>query len=212
VGDRGIGVLGLLIVAGSFGWSVAGGDGESITGMVIIGLTVVVADVLRWRSGAYGLDLAVPADRTLPAPAWGWLLGSAAVIGLVASVAAGAVGGAVIAGIALIATVVGPLRDAAPGRVPYQAAASARRIRQFVRAHGAAENEAVPGYLTGVGEPGVRLFVGAPDGAWTDVMAGRDADLVAELARVELRDQTDPASGRLVRVHRPFWTQMTASW
>lgn len=183
-----------------------------MTALVVIGLVVTGADVMIWRSAAFGIDLAVPDGRVVPAPAWGWLLGPSAAVGLMASVIAGSVAGGVIAGAVLIGTLVGPLRSQPPGAISSRVADVARGLRLFVRMHGAAEGASVPGYLSSVGHPGVRLFVTAPDGAWAEAMVARDADLVAELARIELSDQVDPVAGRLVRVDRPFWEQMTASW
>lgn len=212
VRNRTIGAAGLAAVAVALVSAVADGGRDLVTALVVVGLVVVAADVVSWRSAVFGVDLAVPEGRALPAPAWGWVVGPAAVVGLLACVIAGSVAGGVIAGAVLIGTLVGPLRAKPAASLPRSATEVARGLRSFVRAHGAAEGDEVPGYLSPLGDPGTRLVVAAPDGAWADALVGADAALVAELARVALAEPVAAEAGRLVRIDRPFWEQMAASW
>jgi hypothetical protein len=71
----------------------------------------------------------------------------------------------------------------------------------------------VGGYVTPVGESGVRMFVVAPDGRWADAMvSAAEAAQIAQLARVDLNDPADSTTGQRVRVDDDLWTAMARSW
>jgi hypothetical protein len=211
VRDRAIGLAGLFVVAIAVVWAMAGG-GAVVTGaLVIVGLLFTVVDAGGWRHA--DLDLAVPEGERLPSPPWGFIVGPAGGLGLVAALLAGAPLVAVVAATALVAALPGAIARLPATPLPYRVAAQARRLRKFVRAHGAAAGEPVPGYLAPVGESGARLFVFAPDGAWGDLMLRPDEpESVARLAQVELAEATDPNAGRKLHIGPQLWESMNRSW
>jgi hypothetical protein len=218
VSRRLLGLCGVAVVLGAAAWASVGGPAAAVVTLVIIGTVLAAADAVVWNAeagpdGSGGSDLAVPAGRRLRPPPWGLTVGAAAGLGVLASVLAGAPWAA--AALALVLVLAGAvlLRPAPEREVPAGVVSTARRLRSFARSHGLGPGEPAAGYLTSVGESGVRLFVIAPDGRWADAMASAtDAVEIARLARVELSDPADPATGRQVRVDADLWTAMTRSW
>ena len=213
-----LGLCGVAVVLSAAVWASVGGPAASVVTLVVIGTVLTGADALVWNAeagpdGSGGSDLMVPAGRRLRPPPWGLTVGAAAGLGVIASVLAGTPWAA--AAFALVLFLAGAvlLRPATEREVPARVVSTARRLRSFARAHGVGPDERAGGYLTPVGESGVRLFVVAPDGRWADAMvSATDATQIARLARIELSDPTDPATGRRVRVDAGLWTTMTRSW
>lgn len=211
VRERVVGLAGLLVVAVALGWALAGGGAVIVGALVVIGLALTVADAVTWRGA--DLDLAVPEGERLPAVPWGFVVGPAGALGLVAALVAGALVIAVLAAAAAVASLPGAVARLPRTPLPYRAAAQARRLRQFVQAHGAAEGQPVAGYVAPVGESGSRLFVFAPDGAWGDVMLRPDeSESVVALARIDLAEATDPDAGRKLQIGPQLWETMNRSW
>jgi hypothetical protein len=206
-----ISLTGLFVVAIAVVLALAGGGAVVVGALVVVGLIFTVADAVQWRSVDY--DLAVPEGERLPSVPWGFLVGPAGGLGVVAALVAGALPVAVVAGVAALAAVPGALSRLPATPLPYRVAANARRIRRFARDHGVAEGSPVPGYLVPVGESGARLFVLAPDGAWGELMLRPDEpDGVVRLARIELAEPTDPNAGRKLQIGPSLWELMNRSW
>lgn len=212
VAVRVLGLAALLTVTTAAVWAAVRGEGAPGGAVAALGLLLAVAYAFVRRESALRLDLAVPEDRRLPAPPWGWVVGATAGIGVVAASLAGDVPVAVLSGIVLAVALGGPVRPKPPSLIAARTARTARLIRSFARAHGVERNEPVGGYATPVGEFGTRLIVVAPDGAWADVMLGDDAELVTELARIDLAERTDQTVAQSLRIGRPLWTRMIESW
>lgn len=212
VAVRVLGLAALLTVTMAAVWAAVRGDGAPGGAVVAVGLLLAVAYAFVRREAALRLDLAVPDDRRVPAPPWGWVVGAAAGIGVVAASLAGDVAVAILSGILLVVALIGPVRPKPPSVIPARTARTARLIRTFARAHGAGRYEPVTGYATPVGEFGTRLIIVAPDGAWADVMLGDDAEHVTTLARVDLAERTDQTVAQSLRIGRPLWTRMIESW
>ena len=158
-------------------------------------------------------DRAVSENERLPAVPWGLVVGPAGAIGLVAALVAGSAAVAVLAGAAAVAALPGMFARPPATEVTYRMAGHARRIRVFVRSHGAADGESVPGYASPVGSLGARLVVLAPDGAWGEVMVRPDeVEAVTRLARVGLVDEHDPTIARRLTIGPPLWMLMNRSW
>jgi hypothetical protein len=218
VSRRLLGLCGAAVALGAAVWASLGGPAAAIVTLAVIGTVLAAADAVVWNAeagpdGSGGSDLAVPAGRRLRPPPWGLTIGAATGLGLLASARAGAPWAAAAFALVLVLSGAVLLRPAAPQEVPARVVSTARRLRSFARAHGVGPNEPAGGYLTPVGESGVRMFVVAPDGRWADAMVpATDAAEIARLARIELSDPTDPATGRQVRVDADLWTAMTRSW
>jgi len=214
VRDRVLGLCGVAVVLGAALWALAGGPTASVVTLVVIGLVLAAADALVWRATGPGQnDLTPPEGRRLAGPPWGLLVGPAAALGLGASVVVGAPFAAVGIGLVLAGTLLGVARPAPEAQLPAHIVSTARRLRAFARAHGARRAEPVDGYLTPVGESGTRLLVIAPDGEWAEAMvSGGDAEVIAGLARIELREPTESAAAKRLRIDQADWAQMTRSW
>lgn len=212
--DRVLGLFGVAVALGGALWALAGGPTASVVTLVVIGLVLAAADALVWSATSPGQnDLTVPEGRRLAGPPWGLLVGPAAAMGLGASVVVGAPFAAVGIGLVLAGTLLGVARPAPEAQLPSQIVSTARRLRAFARAHGSRRAEPVDGYLTPVGESGTRLLVIAPDGEWAEAMvSGGDAELIAELAQIELREPTESAAAKRLRIDQADWAQMTRSW
>lgn len=211
VRDRVIGLAGLFTVAVAAVWAAMGGAAGIAGALVIVGLLFAIVDAVWWRN--VDLDLDVPGDERLPAAPWGFIVGPAGGLGLVAALLADVPPVAIVAGAALVAALPGTVARLPATPLSYRVAAHARRLRKFARAHGAAEGEPVPGYLAPVGESGARLFVFAPDGAWGDLMLRPDEpEGVARLARIELAEATDSNAGRRLHIGPQLWELMNRSW
>jgi hypothetical protein len=211
VRDRALGIAGVVMLAGAFVWAIAGGDAGPVGALVVIGLGSVLADAVVWRFADRDLD--VPSGAVLPSPPWGFLVGPAGALGLAAAAAVGVALLAVAAAVFLVAALPGLYTRFPAGALSLRVVGHAQRVREFGYAHGVELGAPVEGYLTPVGENGARLFVFAPDGAWADLMVRRaDAEQVAQLARVQLRDRTSPAIGSDLATGRPYWKVMTSSW
>jgi hypothetical protein len=211
VQDRLLGFAGVVIVGGAVIWAVAGGATTPVVTLVVIGVVFALADAVVWRQ-AVGGDLDIPAGQRLPAPPRGLLvLGSSAL----AVVAARVVDAVLVAGVvgALGVLALGTLaRPGGDDVLPSRTVGTARRLRRFVRGHGVEHGQPAAGYLTTTGEPGARLLVVAPDGAWADAVVGDDATTVTRLARITLQGPDDPAIGQRLRIGPRLWTRMTDSW
>lgn len=215
--DRLLGLGGFGVVSGATVWAVAGGPTAAIVTLVAIGLVLTAADALVWRattSGGPGApDLAVPNGRRAAGPSWGSLLVPAAVLGSTATVVAGSAVAAVGCGLLVVTAGIGSFRPPGKRDLPRRIVAPAQRMRAFARAHGAGHGQPVDGYLTPTGESGARLLVVAPDGAWADAMVRvGDVGVIAELARIELREPTDPVATKRLRIGVDHWARMTRSW
>jgi hypothetical protein len=211
VRDRVLGIVGVVMLAGAFIWAIAGGDAGPVGALVVIGLGSVLADAVVWRSADRDLD--VPSGAVLPSAPWGFLVGPAGTLGLAAAAVVGVPLLAVAAAVFLIAALPGLSARFPSDALSLRVVGHARRVRDFGYAHGVERGGAVEGYVTPVGENGVRLFVFAPDGAWADLMVRHaDAELVAQLARVQLRDRMSPGIGSDLATGRPYWDVMTGSW
>jgi len=177
-------------------------------GSVLLGsLLVLAGSVWAVRRERADDDLVRPdGSGRLPAPAWWYPVGAAGSVDLAAGPAVSGwigLGGAVLvaaaavgAGRALIAPATGPDRTVVR---------AARRLRAVA---GPAHTEpagGLVGALEPVGRSGVRLVAVGPDGRWADVMLGTAdrARATAELAGVELHEQTDPAFSRRFSPRRP---------
>lgn len=213
VRDRLLGLAGVAFAAGGMLWAFAGGAAAPVGTLVVIGVVFALADAFVWRATSEDeADLDVPTGRRLPPSPWSVLVLVAAGLGVIGALVTGVVPVAVAAGLvgaAAVVVLVRPRDDVAlrPGTVQ-----TARRLRAFVRAHGVEKGQPAEGYLTTLGEPGARLLVIAPDGAWADVMVGDDAATVTGLARITLREPDDPVMGQKVRIGPGLWTRMTDSW
>jgi hypothetical protein len=213
VRERLLGLTGVAIVAGAVLWAVAGGATTPVITLVVIGVVFALADAAVWRTpGDDVADLDVPPGRRLPPPPRGMLVLAAAMLGLLAALVAGAVPLAAavgLVGVVALAQLVRPRDDAV---LPTRTVNTALRLRAFVRAHGVDQGQPADGYLTAVGEPGTRLLVVAPDGAWADAMLGDDAAAVIGLARITLHEPGDLATGQRLRIGPGLWARMTDSW
>jgi hypothetical protein len=199
------------MLAGALAWALAGGDAETVGSLVVIGLGSVIADAIVWRFAERDLD--VPGDATLPSAPWGLVVGPAGALGLATAVFLGVPLLAVACAIALIAALPGLYTRFPAGALPSRVVADAGRVRWFAEAHGVSRGETVGGYVAPVGESGARLVVVAPDSAWASLMIRqRDVDLVARLARVQLRDRTSPQAGRDLATGGRYWATMNKSW
>jgi len=199
------------MLAGALVWALAGGDAETVGSLVVIGLGSVIADAIVWRFAERDLD--VPGDATLPSAPWGLVVGPAGALGLATAVFLGVPLLAVACAIALIAALPGLYTRFPAGALPSRVVADAGRVRWFAEAHGVSRGETVGGYVAPVGESGARLVVVAPDSAWASLMIRqRDVDLVARLARVQLRDRTSPQAGRDLATGGRYWATMNKSW
>jgi hypothetical protein len=199
------------MLAGALVWALAGGDAETVGSLVVIGLGSVIADAIVWRFAERDLD--VPGDATLPSAPWGLVVGPAGALGLATAVILGVPLLAVACAIALIAALPGLYTRFPAGALPSRVVADAGRVRWFAEAHGVSRGETVGGYVAPVGESGARLVVVAPDSAWASLMIRqRDVDLVARLARVQLRDRTSPQAGRDLATGGRYWATMNKSW
>lgn len=211
VRDRVLSAVGLGTLAGALVWALAGGDAEPVGSLVVIGLGSVIADAIVWRFAERDFD--VPGDATLPSAPWGLVVAPAGALGLAAAVILGVPLLAVPCAIALIAALPGLYTRFPAGAVPLRVVADADRVRRFAEAHGVARGGPVTGYVAPVGENGARLVVVAPDSAWASLMVRQqDADLVARLARVELRDRTSAEVGRDLATGGRYWATMNKSW
>jgi hypothetical protein len=218
VSRRLLGLCGVSVVLGATIWAATGGPAAPVVTLVVIGTVLAAADAVVWNAeggpdGSGDSDLAVPDGRRLSPPPWGLTVGAAAGLGVCAALLAGALWAAAAAALVLVLAGAGLLRPPPERELPAYVASTARRLRSFAHAHGVSPGEPVGGYITPVGESGVRMFVVAPDGRWADAMASAaEAVQIAQLARVDLSDPTDPATGRRVRVDDDFWTAMARSW
>ncbi len=210
--DRLLGVAGVAVVAGAAAWAFAGAASAPVVTLVVIGLVLTLADAALWRATGDGSDLDVPPGRQLPAQPWGALFVVAAAVGVVAAVTVQAVPAAVVTAVIGAAALAGLFHRPGGRTVPNGRVRTALRLRAFARAHGVEAGQHVEGYLTALGEPGARLLVVAPDGAWADVMLGEDAAEIAALARVELRRPDDPVAAQRLRIGPRSWTRMADSW
>jgi hypothetical protein len=211
VGDRVLGIVGLVTLGGTVVWAIVGGDAEPVGALLIIGLGLVVVDAVIWRFAARSLD--VPDGVSLPSPPWGLSVGPAGAVGLVAAVILGVPLLAVVCAIAVVAALPGLYARFPADAVPLRVVGHARRVRRFAEAHGVSRDDPIPGYVTPVGEGGARFVVVAPDRAWAALMVNQDeAELVARLAQVELRDRTSPDVGRTLATGRRYWETMNQSW
>ena len=210
--DRLLGLAGVAIVGGATVWAVAGGAPAPVGTLVVIGVVFALADAAIWRAADNGADLDVPAGRRLPPQPSGVLVVAAAGLGVAAALVARAGPVAVAAGLVGAAALLGMVRPRGDAVLPAGSVSTARRLRAFVRAHGVEEGQPAEGYLTTVGEPGTRLLVVAPDGAWADAMLGEDAEAVTHLARITLREPGDLATGQRLRIGPGLWARMTDSW
>lgn len=209
--DRVLGAVGLVTLAGALAWALAGGDAEPVGSLVVIGLGSVISDAIVWRFAARDLD--VPGDATLPSAPWGLVVGPAGALGLATAVILGVPLLAVACAIALIAALPGLYTRFPAGALPSRVVADAGRVRRFAEAHGVSRGETVRGYVAPVGESGARLVVVAPDSAWASLMIRQhDVDLVAHLARVQLRGRTSPEAGRDLATGAQYWATMNKSW
>ncbi|HEX6328374.1 MAG TPA: hypothetical protein VFZ72_17540 [Jiangellaceae bacterium] len=209
--DRVLGAVGLVMLAGALVWALAGDDAEPVGSLVVIGLGSVIADAIVWRFAERDLD--VPGEVTLPSAPWGLVVGPAGALGLATAVILGVPLLAVTCAMAFIATLPGLYTRFPAGALPLRVVADADRVRRFAEAHGVSRGETVAGYVAPVGQNGARLVVVAPDSAWASLMIGqRDVDLVAHLARVELRDRTSPEAGRDLATGGQYWASMNKSW
>ena len=211
--ERALGLAGVLLTLGALAWAVfADGGAIPVSALAAVGLGLAVVDSVAWRRSG-DLDLAVRENERLPAVPWGLLVGPAGALALTSALLAGAFVMAVLAGAAVVAALPGLFARIPSSALTFRATAHARRIRAFVRSHGAAEGDSVPGYLSPVGSVGARLVVFGPDGAWGDLMLRPDEiDEVARLARVELADEHDPSIARELRIGPSLWTVMNRSW
>jgi hypothetical protein len=213
VQDRLLGFAGVAIVGGAAIWALAGGAAAPVVTLVVIGLVFALADAAVWRTtGDERADLDVPAGHRLPPAPRGVLVLTAAAIGVVAALATDVVLAAAAFGLVGAAALAGLSRARGDAVLPARTVRTARRLRSFVRAHGVEKGQPAEGYLVPVGEPGARLLVLAPDGAWADAMIGDDAATVTGLARIVLRQPADPAAGQRLLIGPGLWTRMTESW
>jgi hypothetical protein len=211
MGDRVLGIVGLVTLGGTVVWAIAGGDPEPVGALLIIGLGVVIADAVVWRFADRGLD--APARVTLPSPPWGLLVGPAGGLGLAAAVLIGVPLLAVVSAIALVAALPGLYARFPAGAVPLRVVRHAQRVRRFAETHGVSRGQPIPGYVTPLGAGGARFVVVAPDRAWAGLVVHQDeAELVAKLASVELRDRKSPELGRQLATGRRYWETMIQSW
>jgi hypothetical protein len=213
-----LGLCGVGVVLGAAVWAGAGGPAAPVVTLVVIGTVLAAADAVVWDAeagpdGSGGSDLAVPAGRRLAPPPWGLTVGAAAGLGVCASFLAGALWAAAASALVLVLAGAALFRPQPERELPARVVATARRLRSFARAHGVSPGEPVGGYLTPVGESGVRMFAVAPDGRWADAMvSAAEAVQIAQLARVDLSDPADPTTGQRVRVDNDLWTAMARSW
>ena len=210
--DRLLGVAGVAVVAGAAAWAFAGAASAPIVTLVVIGLVLTLADAALWRATGDGSDLDVPPGRQLPDQPWGALVVVAAAVGVMATFTVRAGPAAVVTALVGAAALAGSFHRPGGRTLANGQVRTARRLRAFARAHGLEAGQHVEGYLTALGEPGARLLVVAPDGAWADVMLGEDAAEVAALARVELRRPDDSVAAQRLRIGPRSWTRMTDSW
>lgn len=209
--DRVLSAVGLVTLTGALVWALAGGDAEPAGSLVVLGLGWVIADAIVWRYAERDLD--APDEVTLPSAPWGLVVGPAGALGLAAAVILGVPPLAAVSALALIVALPGLYTRFPTGAVPLRVVADAGRVRRFAESNGVPRGGAVAGYVAPVGEDGARLVVVAPESAWASVMVRQqDVDLVARLARVELRDRTSPEVGRDLATGMHYWETMNKSW
>ena len=209
--ERLLGLAGVAIVCVAALWAAADGAAAPVGTLVGIGVVFALADAAVWRAADDDVDLDVPPGRRLPPRPRSALVLAAAGLGLVAALVANAVPVAIATGLAGGAALFGRYRSRGESVLPARTVNTARRLRAFLRAHGVEDGQPADGYLTTLGEPGTRLVVVAPDGAWADAMLDH-AEAVATLARITLREPSDPATGQRLRIGAGLWTRMTQSW
>jgi hypothetical protein len=218
VSRRLLGLCGAGVVLGAVIWAVAGGPAAPVVTLVVIGTVLAAADAVVWNAeagpdGSGGTDLAVPAGRRIAPPPWGLTVGAVAGLGVCASFLAGAPWASAAFALVLVVCGAALLRPPPERELPARVVSTARRLRSFACAHGVRPGEPVGGYVTPVGESGVRMFVVAPDGRWADAMvSAAEAAQIAQLARVDLNDPADSTTGQRVRVDDDLWTAMARSW
>ena len=211
VRDRVLSTVGLGALAGALAWAIAGGDAVPVGSLVVLGLGWVIADAVVWRFAERDVD--VPDDVTLPSAPWGLVIGPAGAMGVATAAFLGVPLLAVACAAVLIVALPGLYARFPSGAVPLRIVADVDRVRRFAEAHGVPRGRAVAGYVAPLGEDGVRLVVVAPDSSWASlVVSQQDADLVARLARVELRDRTSAEAGRDLETGLRYWTAMNKSW
>lgn len=192
-------------------WAIGGGATEPVGALVVIGLGSVLADAVVWRFADRGLD--VPDGVTLPSAPWGLIAGPAGALGLATAVILGAPLLVMVCAVVLIAALPGLYRRFPAGAISLRVVGHAERVRRFAETHGVPRGESLAGYVTPVGEDGARLVVVAPDKTWASLMVRQqDAELVAQLARVELHDRTSPEVGRDLATGQRYWATMNQSW
>lgn len=203
--------MGLGALAGALAWAIAGGDAAPVGSLVVLGLGWVLVDAVVWRFAERDFD--VPDDVTLPSVPWGLVVGPAGAMGLATAAILGVPLLAVACAVVLIVALPGLYTRFPAGAVPLRVVADVERVRRFAEAHGVPRGGAVAGYVAPLGEDGVRLVVVAPDSSWASLVARQqDADLIARLARIELRDRTSSEVGRDLATGRQYWTAMNRSW
>ena len=208
--DRVLGIVGLVMLVGALVWAIAGGEAEPVGALVVIGLGSAVADAVVWRFAERELD--VPEGAALPSAPWGLTVGPAGALGVAAAVIVGAPLLVVVCAITLIAALPGLYTRFPSGALPLRVVGHAVRVRRFAETRGV-RGETLGGYVTPVGENGARLVVVAPDRTWASLMVRQeDAELIAQLARVELRDRTSPEVGRDLATGQRYWGTMNQSW
>lgn len=170
-------------------------------GSVVLGsLLVLSGSTWAVRRERADDDLVRPSGSGwLPPPAWWYPVGAAGLVDLAAGPAVSGwigLGGAILvaaamvgAGHALVAPASGPDRTVVR---------AARRLRAVAAPAHAGPAGGLVGALEPVGRSGVRVVAVGPDGRWADVMLGTAdrARAAADLAGVELHEQTDPAFSR----------------
>jgi hypothetical protein len=210
--ERLLGLAGVAIVCVGALWAAADGAAAPVGTLVGIGVVFALADAAVWRAAVDDVDLDVPPGRRLAPRPRSALVLAAAGLGLVAALVANAVPVAIATGLVGGAALFGKYRSRGESVLPARTVNTARRLRAFLRAHGVEDGQPADGYLTTLGEPGTRLVVVAPDGAWADAMLDEDAEAVATLARITLREPSDPATGQRLGIGAGLWTRMTQSW
>jgi hypothetical protein len=210
--ERLLGLAGVAIVCVAALWAAADGAAAPVGTLVGIGVVFALADAAVWRAADDDVDLDVPPGRRQPPRPRSALVLAAAGLGLVAALVANAVPVAIATGLVGGAALFGRYRPRGESVLPARTVNTACRLRAFLRAHGVEDGQPADGYLTTLGEPGTRLVVVAPDGAWADAMLDQDAETVATLARITLREPSDPATGQRLRIGAGLWTRMTQSW
>ncbi len=190
----GVGALALLVgLAVAY---VTRPDASPALALSLLVLGNVVTLVATWwavRQARTAGDLVLPSGPSnLPDPAWWFPVGATAAIDIVAAPAAsGWLGlvGVLFVSVALIAagrTLIAP--EPEPDRTVVRAA---RRLRTVA----GADDARLIGALEPLGRCGVRAVAIGADGRWIDVVlpTADRAQATADLAGLELLEQTDPA-------------------